>query len=493
LSRTRVLVASADAALRRAFELVCRDRDFEHIIAESDEQVHNAHDSLHPRLVVVDLDGEGRDGVRLLRALAERHCNVPVMLTASCDVRTLAAAQRVGSKHGLRMAKPLYDRGNARALGRAMLEALSVIDHVITPEDIQRALDADEFDLHYQPLIDLETEGVHGCEVLLRWDHPVFGKLSPEKVIPVAEKCGLMPALTEWIARTALRQYALWARQGWSFRIAINVEANGLRDPMFADRLVNIMHDAGVCPDRVIVEVTEGQSITEEIEVLETLTRLRLTGIELAIDDFGTGYSSLGRLHQLPFTELKIDKSFVIDAEKDPNCEKIVRAISELGHQLGMLVVAEGVASREAWEFVRSLKCDVAQGFFVSRGMPAADFTAWLYRWGVTHSVAGNELGSAGEVRRVPTLSESQDEVADHDARDAERVAARLDEADAADDIALDADADDDADDAPTQHENRSVHVAPPSHGAPDVTSLSIGPPQAIRHGDSDGPAPRVG
>ncbi|GJM22872.1 MAG: hypothetical protein DHS20C15_27870 [Planctomycetota bacterium] len=450
MSRTRVLVASADAGLRRHFELVCGERDYEYIIAESDEQVHKAHDSMHPSLVVVDLDGPGRDGVRLLRALAERHCNVPVVISGSCDVRTMAAAQRVGSKHGLCMAKPLYERNNARSIGRCMLDALSVNDHEITAEDLQRALDENQFELNYQPLVDLSTESVHGCEVLLRWDHPVFGPISPEKVIPFAEQHKLIGPLTEWIVRNALEQYTQWSRQGWNFRIAINVEADGLRDAMFADRIVAIVHETGVSPDRVILEVTESQTITEEVEVLETLTRLRLTGIELAIDDFGTGYSSLGRLHQLPFTELKIDKSFVIDAESDPNCEVIVRAISELGHQLGMLVVAEGVASREAWEFVQTLKCDVAQGFFISRGMPAAEFTNWLYRWGVTHSVNGRELGQAGQPHREP------------------------------------------------QHEPAKPSGAElpftPQQALHDQTSLSVGPPRPMQqHDGEESPRPQVG
>lgn len=393
MSRPRVLIASADHEFRELVEKECGQRCFEAVVIESTEEVHKALESLLPELLIVDLDDALRDGVSLLRALAERSCKVPMVLVSRCDSQTLAAAERVGEERGLSVSGTLHKPVDSNQLARVLLATLRPGQRVIGGDDIRAAIENDEFDLHYQPLIDIADGAVHGCEVLLRWNHPTYGSIEPSKVIPVAEESGLISPLTDWILERSLRQYASWARQGWNFRIAINVEADVLRDFGFADRVAKIVDDSGVRPDRVILEVTESQTITEEVQVLETLTRLRLTGIELAIDDFGTGHSSLGRLHQLPFSELKIDKSFVLDAEHNPQAEIIVRTIAQLGRNLGMVVVAEGVQTRELMELVRNLECDIAQGFFISRGLPADEFTRWLYRWGVTNSVMGHELG----------------------------------------------------------------------------------------------------
>jgi EAL domain-containing protein (putative c-di-GMP-specific phosphodiesterase class I) len=382
----RVVVASSDQLLLRIFDEISNHRDHELILVADEEQLLNAQESERPDLIVIDLDGRNRQGLRLLETMAERSCAATVMLTGSCHARTLGAAGRVGKQRGLSMATPLTKPLDGALVVSTVLDLLPEDQLRLRPRDIEAALDEDQLRLHYQPLVELVTGRVWGAEALLRWSHPEYGQLQPHHIIPLAEKHGLIGPVTRWVAKTAMAQQALWSKGEQPFRMSINVSAQVLRNPDFADEIAAMAAEADIDPSSIVLEVTESQSITEEIDVLDTLTRLRLEDIDLAVDDFGTGYSSLGRLYRLPFSELKIDKSFVMDAHNDPEAEVFVRAITELGRNLNMTVIAEGVASREAWDLVESLGCDVAQGFFIARPLTAEAFGQWLGRWGANGS-----------------------------------------------------------------------------------------------------------
>lgn len=382
MSALRVLVASDDQHLLRVFDEISVQREHELVVAHADDQFLASQERERPDLLVIDLDGRNSEGLKLLDGLAGQRCGGTVVLIGSCNTRTLGAACRVGRQRGLSMATPLCKPLDGEHVITALLDLLPADVLRIRPRDVEAALEHDQLRLNYQPLVELTTGRVWGAEALLRWQHPELGWLQPAQIIPLAEKHGLIGPVTRWVARTAMAQQALWSAGGAALRMSINVSAQVLRNPDFADEIAGMASEFGTAADSLVLEVTESQSITEEIDVLATLTRLRLEHIELAVDDFGTGYSSLGRLYRLPFSELKIDKSFVMDAHQDPEAEVFVRAITELGRNLGMTVIAEGVASREAWDLVERLGCDVAQGFFIARPLSADDFGRWLGRWG---------------------------------------------------------------------------------------------------------------
>lgn len=402
MGETRLLAVSDDQAAQAVLSQLCRTRGFDLSHAETAGLAHKYIARGLADLVVLDLDTKEIDGVRLLNALATARLSAPVVLMGHCDDQTLHAAQQVGIQRGLHMGRPLLKPLDQSASIRSILDALEIHDPAITAADIREAIDGDQLRLHYQPLVDVKNGHVRNVEALLRWEHPEFGSLNPELVVDLAEKNDLIEQLTDWVMNTALKACAEWRKQGWDFRIAVNVTPSSLFKSDFADRVVSMLKKAGVPPESLVVEITEGQAIAEQLDVLETLARLRLARVSLAIDDFGTGYSSLGRLHSLPFTELKIDKSFVMDTPGDLRLEMVVRAIAELGKNLGLTVVAEGVSSREAWDLVEAMGCDVAQGYFISRPLEADKLTEWLYRWDVPTTVTASnpgETADAGGVR----------------------------------------------------------------------------------------------
>ena len=378
----RVLVSTDDQAVMGMFHQLATRRNDLLLPVGNDEDLLTSIEQESPDLIVIDLDSRPSGGLRLLNELSQRRSGATVVLTGTCHARTLGAARRLGLQRGLSMGMPLPKPIDERLIVGTVLDFIRADDLIIRPNEIEDALRRNEFELHYQPLVDLSTNRLWGAEALLRWRHPEFGMLPPDLVIPVAERHGLIGPLTRWVAHRAMNQLAMWDHGGEAgMRMTINVAAQVLRNPDFADEIATAAAETGIEMKHLVLEITESQMLTEEIDVLDTLTRLRLEGIELAVDDFGTGYSSLGRLHRMPFSELKIDKSFVMEAAHDPEAEAIVHAIAELGRILGMTVIAEGVESREAWELVQRHGCDVAQGYFISRPLCPEDFAAWQARW----------------------------------------------------------------------------------------------------------------
>jgi EAL domain-containing protein (putative c-di-GMP-specific phosphodiesterase class I) len=232
--------------------------------------------------------------------------------------------------------------------------------------ELSSALKTDALSLVYQPKVDLKTGALAGVEALIRWSHPELGPISPADFIPLAEESKVIDELTVWVADLALRQTAQWIDKGFAGTLALNVSARNLKRVEFPDILADLCGRHGLPCERVVVEITE--TATQQIvKLLDTLTRLRLKGFKLALDDFGIGFSSLSHLQQLPFSELKVDRSFVVKMVEADDCRIISRAIINLAHELGLRVVAEGVESAEALRMLVDFGCDDAQGYFISR------------------------------------------------------------------------------------------------------------------------------
>ena len=244
--------------------------------------------------------------------------------------------------------------------------------------DLRKALAARQFLLHYQPKVDLATRRAQGAEALIRWRHPSEGLVPPGRFIPLAEQTGLIRAIDLWAALAALEECRGWLGEGLLPTVSVNLAAPGLQDPDLVDQFARIFEQAEVAPSRLVVEVTESAMMADPGRARTTLEGLHEMGLAIAIDDFGTGYSSLAYLKDLPIDEVKIDQSFVRDmASRGPNA-CIVRAVVDLGHNLGLRVTAEGVEDAATLELLADLGCDFAQGYHIGRPIPPADFGAWL-------------------------------------------------------------------------------------------------------------------
>ena len=255
--------------------------------------------------------------------------------------------------------------------------------------DLHRAIDNNELFLAYQPKIDLAAGRVVGVEALSRWQHPKLGLIPPDQFIPMAERTGFIKPLTMWGLDAALNQSRSWPEQGLEIPVAVNVSARTLQDMNLPDRINELLKGHGVTPARLELEITESVIMANPAHALEILTRISHMGVALYIDDFGTGYSSLSYLKKLPVTTIKIDKSFVIHMIASANDATIVRSTIDLAHDLGLKVVAEGVEDSDIWDSLVELGCDVAQGYYMSRPLPAPEMTQWLRKseWGLGKSM----------------------------------------------------------------------------------------------------------
>lgn len=264
-------------------------------------------------------------------------------------------------------------------------------DRMALQSELRQAIANDELVLHYQPKIDFNANQVSGVEALVRWLHPKHGLMSPDKFIPLAEQSGLIKPLTKWVLKTALRQCEEWYRAGVNLSMAVNVSAISIQDPEFPAQMEKMLEDFDVPASQLEIEITETAVMSEPVRAVECIRRLSALGFQVAIDDFGTGYSSMAYLKELLVAKIKIDKSFVKDMAVNHNDAVIVRSTVELGHNLGLKVVAEGVEDQMSWDKLKGLGCDSAQGYYMSRPLPTNDFMDWLQKskWGMPTKKTG--------------------------------------------------------------------------------------------------------
>lgn len=244
---------------------------------------------------------------------------------------------------------------------------------------LRGALERGEFELHYQPQIDLRSGVITGVEALIRWRHPELGLVSPARFIPLAEETGLIVVLGEWVMRTACAQMAAWQQAGQApQRIAVNLSARQLWQGHAVQMVAGVLRETGLSPGCLELEITESVVMRDGAEALQALSDLRELGITLALDDFGTGYSSLSHLRSLPLNKLKIDRSFVQELTTRSDVAVLVQQIIQIGHAFRLRVVAEGVETREAVDFLARSGCDEAQGFYFGKPLPAQDIEVLL-------------------------------------------------------------------------------------------------------------------
>ena len=250
--------------------------------------------------------------------------------------------------------------------------------------ELRHAIAHNELVLYFQPQIDFKSNRINGVEALVRWQHPKHGLLGPDKFIPLAEQTGMIKPLTYYVLRSALRHCEGWQRTGLDLSMSVNISAINIQDLEFPDQVAEILKEFKVPPARLELEITETAVMSEPVRAVECIKKLSALGVLIAIDDFGTGYSSMSYLKELLVAKIKIDKSFVTDMAVNRNDAVIVRSTVELGHNLGLKVVAEGVETQAVWDKLSALGCDDAQGYYMSRPLSAEGFAEWLQQspWG---------------------------------------------------------------------------------------------------------------
>jgi len=358
--------------------------------------------------IVLDLQMPNIDGIEILRFLAEKRYTAPILLNSGSDPRVVMAAKKLGDLHQLHMAGILQKPMGPAELRKELKNVFSIAgisgdvksdqdsvyreptshdkkkssDPSITEEELRGALDNLEITAFYQPKVEMKSGQIVGAEALARWSHPIHGAIRPDLFIPDAKKFGLIDLLTEKILHKVLSDMTRWNQAGFKVLVAVNFATETLCDLEFPEKIDAFLAEYGVnLQHQLVFEVTETEAMEDLVRVMDVLSRLRLKGVGLSIDDFGTGYSSMTALREMPFTEMKIDKSFVLSSINHNDSRVLVSSVIELGHSLDLKVVAEGVESYEIWQLVRSLGCDLAQGFYMSPAVEADEFSNLVTHW----------------------------------------------------------------------------------------------------------------
>ena len=334
----------------------------------------------NPDLVMLDLMMPNIDGVELLRQLAANAKNAKVCLISGSDARVLSSARRLASAHGLDVIDALEKPLSITALNALFSQVKSAATQSVSP-NILDAIIAGQFILYYQPVIEMKTRRVKGAEALIRWNHPARGLLAPDEFLDQVVASGQMPAMTDFVISTAFQQLGTWRKTMPDMILSVNVTASILLDLELPNKIARLCEQNLVSAQHLILEVTESEAMHDVTSTLDVLLRMRLRNVGVSIDDFGTGHSSLRELKRMPFSEIKIDRSFVIDLDKNKDSAVIAQSIIELGHNLGLKVIAEGIETESVWNTLLEKGCDYAQGYFAGRPMPITEFDAWLKRW----------------------------------------------------------------------------------------------------------------
>lgn len=339
-------------------------------------------------VILCDLNMPGMDGIEFLQRLNKSAFHGSVILLSGEGVRIMHTVQRLLAGGQLVILGALEKPAGRTAL-RALLDcwkppmAAAIVPDkpLFTGPDVQLANREGQWVLHYQPKVDLKTGTLVGMEALVRWNHPRHGLVYPDRFIEIAEECGAIDALTDWVLREALGQLAHWRREGLELHMAVNVSMENLLSDNFSRRVGAMVSNSCSTPHELTLEITESRLMSASPVPLANLARLRMQRFGLSIDDFGTGHSSLAQLRDVPFTELKIDRGFVHGARHNQIIRPMLEGSIGIAKRLEMQSVAEGVETEEDWQLLREIGCDLAQGWFIARPMAQHQVPTWLEQW----------------------------------------------------------------------------------------------------------------
>jgi EAL domain-containing protein (putative c-di-GMP-specific phosphodiesterase class I) len=338
-------------------------------------------------LIFLDLMMPDLDGIELLRLLGQRRCTTGIVLMSGLSKRVMETADDLARTLGLfiigRLQKPFALRELEAMLAMPHVPRMretgpSIEQSAISHLDLRNAIERDEFVLHYQPQIEIATGKLAGLEALVRWQHPERGLVFPDDFISIAEALGYIDELGWLVTKRCFAEVGRFSdRRGDIPALSLNASVHSLLDLKFPDRLLSLAKKSGVPLEKVTIEITESGLIKEMSQTLDVLTRLRMKSVQISIDDFGTGYSMMHQLRHIPATELKIDKSFVQNMYTDGDRIIVLKTI-EIGHELGMTVVAEGIETPKQLELLQLSGCDIAQGYLFASPLDPEALVRWL-------------------------------------------------------------------------------------------------------------------
>jgi len=336
-------------------------------------------------VVVSDLDMPGMDGMELIRHMAENRHLASLIVVSALSPVLINTVETMSRAYGVDLLAAIQKPLTAKKLVAALaLRRPAGLDEPggrgeaqFTVSQIAEGLDRKQFEAYFQPKVAIRSGKLEGAEALARWHHPEHGLVPPEAFIATVEACGLIDALTESMVEQAVTSCRAWHEARLELAVSVNLSPASLNDTTLADRMTRLVEVASLEPRFVTFEITESVATTDLGRKLENLSRLRMKGFGLSIDDYGTGYSSMQRLSSIPFTELKIDQSFVGNLTTDAASRAMVESSLELAQKLHITATAEGVETQPEWEMLLKMGCALAQGYFIARPMEAAPFLDW--------------------------------------------------------------------------------------------------------------------
>jgi EAL domain-containing protein (putative c-di-GMP-specific phosphodiesterase class I) len=389
----RLLVLDEDPAVREF--VACAAYQLGYCVAQAanDAQFRDQFARLKPSVVLMDPEGLNSAGIEVLNWLAEQQCDAVIVLIGKSEALALSARQELGLAYGLDVPAVLEKPLTAAALDAALAPQF-IRTKNIRAEDLRRAVDRAQLRVHFQPQVRITNRAwsVTGIEALLRWDHPDYGLIYPDQFIGMAERNGLIAGLTDFVLQAGIEQISSWNRVGLNLNLCVNLSPTLVTDDDFPDRMLEYLRQRNVEPTQLTIDVTETAALVDPAPTFDILTKLREKRFGLSLDDFGSGHSPLSQLYKLPFSEVKIDRSLGVELPHSEKVRKIVGAMIDLGHNLGLSVACVGVESAGALAFLQQSGCDSAQGYYIARPMPQEDLSRWL---------AGVNAWKDGELRRA--------------------------------------------------------------------------------------------
>jgi len=384
MTQPRILIIDDDPDVAALVDAAAQEKGITCIVA-ADADAFFAALTPDVSVIFLDLVMPKVDGVELLRMLGKQQCATPIVLMSGVGARILETAVSLAKSLGLTVAGHLRKPFRITELEtflqppaeqkKTVRESREV---VLRDDELTRALLCGEFVLHYQPQIEIATGDVVGVEALVRWMHPVHGLIYPDSFITRCEGLNLIGKLGALVAARALSEIAgLSGARSKPLVLSINVSARALLDLSLPDKMAALALKHNKKAEEVVLEITETGLVRDLTQTLDVLTRLRMKGFQLSIDDFGTGYAMMQQLRDIPVTEIKIDRSFVMNIHNQSDRVMVLKTI-EIGHELGLKVVAEGVETPAHLDILRTHGCDLAQGYLFSKPLPPADFYTWL-------------------------------------------------------------------------------------------------------------------
>lgn len=379
----RILIVDDEPDIAQFIGEVAQDMGFEVKITCEPNVFRKAVKEFNPSVILLDLQMPEQDGIEILRWLAGERSDAAIMIASGMDTRVLTTAEQLGKSLGLKVVECLAKPVSVDQLEVA-LARLKASERHLTADELGKAIEAGQLVVHYQPQAVLKGPGrwiIESAEALVRWRHEEFGLIYPQDFLQLAEDNDLIKELTDFVFRAAMEQARVWFANGLYMEVSLNLSAQFLTDLEFPDRLLTLVRENNLDPAMITLELTEIAAMTEPEVAMDILARLRVKQVNLCIDDFGTGFSSLTQLYRMPFSELKIDNSFIADMQTSEDAEAMVEGLIYLAHKLKLKACAEGVESERALEMLENMHCDRVQGHLIGQAMAPKELERVVEDW----------------------------------------------------------------------------------------------------------------